>query len=81
MVYVIILSGGTGERLGGTIPKQYIEVNGRPIIADCIDVFEDCEAVWMNGRAIFVIYAEKSSAVLQNPEITDNYLFIMDCQR
>lgn len=45
MVYAIILSGGTGERLGGTIPKQYIEVNGRPIIADCIDVFEDCEAV------------------------------------
>ena len=44
MVYAIILSGGTGVRLGGTIPKQYIEVNGRPIIADCIDVFEECES-------------------------------------
>lgn len=40
MVYSIILSGGTGVRLGGNIPKQYIEVNGYPIIADSLDVFE-----------------------------------------
>lgn len=46
MVYAIILSGGTGIRLGGTIPKQYIEVNGRPIIADSIDVFESCELIY-----------------------------------
>lgn len=45
MVYGIILSGGTGVRLGGTIPKQYIEINDRPIIADCIDTFEACEAI------------------------------------
>ena len=40
MTVAIILSGGTGVRLGGNIPKQYIEVNGRPIIADCIETFE-----------------------------------------
>ena len=45
MVYAIILSGGTGVRLGGDIPKQYIQVNGRPIIADSIDVFETCELI------------------------------------
>ena len=45
MVYGIILSGGMGARFGGTIPKQYIEVNGRPIIADCIDTFEACKLV------------------------------------
>ncbi|MCM1070477.1 MAG: 2-C-methyl-D-erythritol 4-phosphate cytidylyltransferase [Bacteroides sp.] len=28
----ILLSGGTGQRLGAKIPKQYIEVNGQPII-------------------------------------------------
>jgi len=32
MNYGIILSGGTGTRLGAAIPKQYIEVGGRPII-------------------------------------------------
>ena len=33
MNVAIILSGGTGTRLGAHIPKQYIEVNDRPIIS------------------------------------------------
>lgn len=45
MVYAIILSGGTGVRLGGTIPKQYIEIGGNPIISDCISTFDSCESV------------------------------------
>lgn len=45
MVYVVILSGGTGTRLGVERPKQYIEVNGSPIISDCICTFENCDVV------------------------------------
>ena len=33
---VIVLSGGTGTRLGTEIPKQYIEVAGMPVIMYCI---------------------------------------------
>ena len=33
----IILSGGTGVRLGGSIPKQYLEVNGKTIIMYCVE--------------------------------------------
>lgn len=33
MTIAIVLSGGTGTRLGSEIPKQYIEVSGRPIIS------------------------------------------------
>ena len=32
MNVAIVLSGGTGTRLGGDIPKQYVEVGGKPII-------------------------------------------------
>lgn len=39
MVIALILAGGTGTRLGADIPKQYIEVNGKPIISYCLDVF------------------------------------------
>lgn len=35
----IILSGGTGTRLGGDVPKQYIEVNGKPIIQYSLETF------------------------------------------
>ncbi len=36
MNVALILSGGTGARMASRIPKQYIEVNGRPIISYCI---------------------------------------------
>lgn len=32
MNFAILLSGGIGHRLGSSIPKQYIECNGKPII-------------------------------------------------
>lgn len=39
MNIALILSGGSGTRLGSDIPKQYIEVNGKMIISFCIDMF------------------------------------------
>lgn len=36
MVTALLLSGGTGTRIGGEIPKQYIEVKGRPVIDYCL---------------------------------------------
>lgn len=37
MVFALILSGGTGTRLGTEIPKQYIQVFDRPVISYCIE--------------------------------------------
>lgn len=37
MNVALILSGGTGTRLGADIPKQYIEVGGKPIICYCVE--------------------------------------------
>lgn len=39
MNIAIILSGGVGTRMGVNIPKQYIEVNNRPIISWCVETF------------------------------------------
>ena len=35
----IILSGGTGSRMGTAIPKQYVEVEGRPVLDYCLSTF------------------------------------------
>lgn len=35
----LILAGGTGVRFGSDIPKQYIELNSKPVIAYCLDKF------------------------------------------
>lgn len=37
MNIALILSGGTGTRLGAGIPKQYLEICSRPIIFYCIE--------------------------------------------
>lgn len=37
MNVALLLSGGTGTRMGADIPKQYIEVGGKPMIAYCIE--------------------------------------------
>ncbi len=39
MNYAIILSGGSGTRLGASIPKQYLTAGGRPIISYCLEIF------------------------------------------
>ena len=45
MNIALILSGGSGVRVGSSIPKQYIEVSGRPIITYCIKTLSAHELV------------------------------------
>lgn len=48
MNIALVLSGGTGSRLGAAIPKQYIEVHGRPIIIYCLETLvlhEEIDAI------------------------------------
>jgi 2-C-methyl-D-erythritol 4-phosphate cytidylyltransferase len=40
MVVGILLAGGVGQRMGASVPKQFLEVNGRPIIYYPLDVME-----------------------------------------
>lgn len=37
MNIALILSGGAGLRLGSDIPKQYLEVGGKPLITYCLE--------------------------------------------
>lgn len=41
MNHAIILAGGTGTRVGANIPKQFIEIKGKPIIAYTLDLFQE----------------------------------------
>lgn len=40
MNVAIILAGGVGSRLGAGIPKQFVEVLGKPVLAYTIEAFE-----------------------------------------
>lgn len=45
MNIAIILAGGTGTRVGSNIPKQFIEVMGKPILAYTLETFQNDEAI------------------------------------
>lgn len=41
----IILAGGTGTRIGASVPKQFIEILGKPILAYTLEVFESSPSI------------------------------------
>lgn len=45
MKIAIILAGGTGTRLGEDCPKQYLEINGKPIIAYSMQAIGLCKKI------------------------------------
>lgn len=49
----IVLSAGTGSRMKSDIPKQYMDLNGRPVIYYSLKAFEDSDVdsiVLVTGR-------------------------------
>lgn len=56
MNIALILSGGTGTRLGGDIPKQYLLVNGKMVITYALDTFvhsSDIDAIQIVANPIW----------------------------
>jgi len=44
-VAAIIVAAGSGARMGGSVPKQFIELDGRPILQHTLQRFEACALV------------------------------------
>lgn len=40
MVVGMLLAGGVGQRMGASVPKQFLEVDGKPIILYPLDIME-----------------------------------------
>ena len=67
MVYGIILAGGSGKRVGSDIPKQYIEINGKPLLYYTLRAFEESQV----DRISIVADEEHIRFVIS--EIVDKY--------
>ena len=77
MIIAIITAGGTGQRMGASIPKQFIEVNGKPIILYTLEIFNNhpeidgiiivCCKPWMKRLQMMVnkAYMEKVVKIVE----------------
>lgn len=45
MNVAIIVAAGSGTRFGSKIPKQFLEINGKPILIYTLEQFENCAAI------------------------------------
>lgn len=62
MNIAIIFAGGAGIRMGAGIPKQFLEINGKPIIVHTLDLFEnhpEIDAIYMAVLKDYIPYMEK----------------------
>jgi 2-C-methyl-D-erythritol 4-phosphate cytidylyltransferase len=60
-VAALIPAAGEGRRMGGTIPKQFLQIGGREILARTLEVFEECAAI----DEIWVIVAAEQCVLCQ----------------
>jgi len=63
----IVLSAGVGSRMKSDIPKQYMDLNGKPVIYYSLKAFED------NGFSSIVLVCGKEDVEYCEKEIVEKY--------
>lgn len=66
MNIALILAGGIGSRLEADIPKQYIEIAGKPVISYCLETFESCRSI----DVIQIVADEKWHALIKGNNLS-----------
>lgn len=67
MNYAIILAGGIGSRVGANVPKQFVEILGKPVLAYTIEAYQNHPEI----DGIEVVCVKNYEATLR--EMIDRY--------
>jgi 2-C-methyl-D-erythritol 4-phosphate cytidylyltransferase len=72
----IIVAGGTGQRMGSVVPKQFLSIQGKPILLHTIDqfvaAFEDIQLVVVLPEG----YIQEGKDLLSKNGFTKNIVFV-----
>lgn len=55
----VIFAGGSGVRMGAGVPKQFLEINGKPILIHTLELFQyhnDIDAIYISVLEDFIPY-------------------------
>ena len=74
MVSAIVLAGGRGKRMGSIQSKQYIDLNGRPILYYTLNRFINNKSI---DKVILVIPEDELEFCQK--EVLDKYNLKVDC--
>ncbi|WP_066889800.1 2-C-methyl-D-erythritol 4-phosphate cytidylyltransferase [Clostridium nigeriense] len=73
MISAIILAGGKGKRMGAKVSKQYIEINGKPILYYTLKKFTACQDI---NRIILVLPRDEIEYCIK--EVLEKYSLKVD---
>lgn len=62
MNIAIIFAGGSGVRMGAGVPKQFLEINGKPILIHTLQLFqehEDIDKIYLAMSKDYIRYTEQ----------------------
>lgn len=62
MNVAVIVAAGSGTRFGTKTPKQFLEINRKPVIIHTLERFEQCPKI---DRIILVLASKETAAFLQ----------------
>lgn len=72
----IIVAGGTGQRMGSVVPKQFLSIQGKPILLHTIDQFV---AAFSDIALVVVLpegYIEEGKELIRQNGFTKNIVFV-----
>lgn len=68
-VYVILVAGGSGTRMGGSVPKQFLRINGKSILQLTIERFTET----VPGMKVIVVLPKQHFRTWKNICLEDSF--------
>ena len=82
MNIAIIFAGGSGVRMGAGVPKQFLEINGKPILIHTLQLFEEHEEIdkiYMAINEEYIRYVEQLVLDFRIGKVAGRILRIRSC--
>ncbi len=70
MTYLVLLAGGKGNRVGAGVPKQFVEVLGKPVIAYTLQKLQQCSDIDAIELVCVDGYQDKLNQIAKDNDIT-----------
>lgn len=92
MNIAIIFAGGSGVRMGAGVPKQFLEINGKPILIHTLQLFqehEEIDKIYLAMSPDYIRYTEqlvldyhidKMAAIVEGGETAQDSIFHALCK-
>lgn len=71
-LYALIVAGGSGKRMGAEVPKQFLELGGRPLLMHTIERFKQFDS------SIEIITVLPENQIRNWMELQEKYSFSID---